>query len=331
MQTEQLLEEKLGPIEERAEKAAFLRERFGGVSEKSMLIYIRRFNRIGTVEQKLQKSLCQFDREDFLKLFQVFTNTVANGFSVLKSFLTDYFQWAETRGITTPLNVLKEISYDDTDLTGVYKQSYFPTFQNLRDELKMMLDLAETQDVSVYQSVKMMVYLSWFGVGNPEICGICKRDVSDKRDEIYLRERKTALVLPESVMLEIREYRDAEGYYRPFHSADLTFFRYKDSDFLLRSYRKEQLSYIDVVNALKNFSRLNDDPNGKKFQYHKIFWSGVFSRAYAYELSSGELNKDNLSLLQKIFGEDYQKGPGGAQKAASRLKEYHRFRDYFYR
>ncbi len=331
MQTEQLLKEKLGAVPDREEKAEFLRECFNGVSEKSMLIYIRRFNRIGMVEKRLQKSLCQFDRGDFLQLFQVFTNTVANGFSVLKSFLADYFQWAEARGSKTPLSILKEIAYDDTDLTGVYKQSYFPTFQNLKDELQMVLDLTETQDVSVYQSVKMMVYLSWFGVENPEICGIRKQDVSNERDEIYLRDRDAALVLPESVMMEVREYRDVEGYYRPFHSADLTLFRYKDSNFLLRSYRKEQLSYIDVVNALKNFSRLNDDPNGKKFQYHKIYWSGIFSRAYAYELSSGELQKGNLALLQKVFGEDYSKEPGGTQKAASRLKEYQRFRDYFYR
>ena len=110
----------------------------------------------------------------------------------------------------------------------------------------MMLDLAGTEDVSVYQSVKMMVYLSWFGVENPEICGIRKQDVSDEQNEIYLRERGKTLMLPESVMPEMREYRDAEGYYRPFHSADLTFFRYKDSPFLLRSYRKEQLSYIAV-------------------------------------------------------------------------------------
>ena len=82
----------------------------------------------------------------------------------------------------------------------------------------MVLDLTETQDVSVYQSVKMMVYLSWFGVENPEICGIRKQDVSDERDEIYLRDRDAALVLPESVMMEVREYRDVEGYYRPFHS-----------------------------------------------------------------------------------------------------------------
>lgn len=320
----------MGPVVDREDKSAFLLERYGSASDKSMLIYIRRFNRIGTVEQELQKSLYQFDRQDFLKLFRVFTNTVANGFSVLKSFLSDYFQWAESKGRKTPLGILKGITYDDTDLTGVYKQSYFPTFQNLKDELQMMLDLAGTEDISVYQSVKMMVYFSWFGVGNPEICNIRKQDVSDERDEIYLRQRETILALPEPVMAEVREYRDAEGYYRPFHSADLTLFRYKDSPFLLRSYRKEQLSYIDVVNALKNFSRLNNDPKGKKFQYHKIYWSGVFSRAYAYELSSGELNKDNLALLQKVFGEDYGKGSGGAQKAASRLKEYQRFRDYFY-
>ena len=331
MQMKQLVDEKLGSIPDREDKTRFLLERYGDTSDKSMLIYIRRFNKIGTLEQELHKNLYQFSREDFLKLFQAFTNTVANGFSVLKSFVADYFQWAETQGIKTPLSVLKEIAYDDTDLTGIYKQSYFPTFQNLKDELQMMLDLAGTEDVSVYQSVKMMVYLSWFGVENPEICGIRKQDVSDEQNELYLRERETTLILPESVMPEMREYRDAAGYYRPFHSADLTFFRYKDSPFLLRSYRKEQLSYIDVVNALKNFSRLNDDPNGKKFQYHKIYWSGVFSRAYAYEFLNGELQKGNLVLLQKVFGEDYGTGASGAQKAAGRLKEYQRFRDYLYR
>lgn len=331
MQMRQLVEEKMSPVPEREDKIQFLLDRYRNMSDKSMLIYVRRFNKIGALEQELQKSLYQFERQDFLRLFQSFTNTVANGFSVLKSFVTDYLQWAEARGRKTPLGILKEIGYEDTDLTAVYKQSYFPTFQNLKDEMQMMLDLAGTEDSSVYQSVKMMVYLSWFGVENPEICGIRKQDVSDERDEIYLPSRGEVLALPESVMPEVREYRDAEGYYRPFHSADLTFFRYKDSSFLLRSYRKEALSYIDVVNALKNFSRLNDDPNGKKFQYHKIYWSGIFSRAYAYELSNGELPKENIALLQRVFGEDYVKAAGGAQKAASRLKEYRRFRDYFYR
>ncbi len=331
MQQKQIVEEKLGSVPDRKDKAAFLLTRYGGVSEKSLLIYIRRFNRIGSVELELKKSLYQFDREDFLRLFLAFTNTVANGFSVLKSFVSDFFQWAEEQGMQTPLTILKDISYGDTDLTGVYKQSYFPTFQNLKDEFQMMLDLTGIDDVSVYQSVKMMVYLSWFGVGNPEICSILKEDVMDQKDGIYLKRRDEMLSLPAQVMYEVREYRDAQGYYRPFHSGNLTFFKYKDGPFLLRSYRKEQLFYIDVVNALKNFSRLNDDPNGKKFQYHKIYWSGIFNRAYAYELSSGELDQKNMLLLQKIFGEEYSNGAAGAQKAASRLKEYRRFRDYFYR
>lgn len=331
MQHKQIVEERLGPVPDREDKAAYLLARYSGVSEKSLLIYIRRFNRIGAVERERKKSLYQFEREDFLHLFLSFTNTVANGFSVLKSFVSDFFQWAEERGRRTPLVILKGISYGDTDLTGVYKQSYFPTFQNLKDEFQMMLDLTGAEDISIYQSVKMMVYLSWFGVGNPEICGILKQDVLDQGDGLYLRTRGRVLPLPSQVMSEIREYRDSQGYYRPFHGGALTLFRYKEGPFLLRSYRKEQLSYIDVVNALKNFSRINDDPNGKRFQYHKIYWSGVFSRAYAYELSSGQLEQKNIPLLQRIFDEEYDHTAAGAQKAAGRLKEYRRFRDYFYR
>ena len=121
MQMRQLVEEKMSPVPEREDKIQFLLDRYRNMSDKSMLIYVRRFNKIGALEQELQKSLYQFERQDFLRLFQSFTNTVANGFSVLKSFVTDYLQWAEARGRKTPLGILKEIGYEDTDLTAVYK------------------------------------------------------------------------------------------------------------------------------------------------------------------------------------------------------------------
>ena len=62
MQMKQLVDEKLGSIPGREDKARFLLERYGDTSDKSMLIYIRRFNKIGTLEQELHKNLYQFGR-----------------------------------------------------------------------------------------------------------------------------------------------------------------------------------------------------------------------------------------------------------------------------
>jgi len=62
------------------------------------------------------------------------------------------------------------------------------------------------------------------------------------------------------------------------------------------------------------------------FTYDKIYWSGIFNRAYIYELENGEIKPGDVETMETIFQQKYP----SVAVANKRLRDYQKFKEHFF-
>ncbi|MBC8531940.1 hypothetical protein [Gehongia tenuis] len=297
----------------------------GTHDERSAVQLLNRWNRIGNFEREYERDITEFNEENFIDMFTRLNYMTRLGFNAFKWSVTSYLRWLnQQKGWNTeaPLRALQGITFQQLSRDAVYQEKYFGSFSELRDQFRRSLVAQGYEERSrTWDTTRFLVALAWFGVKREEVTEIRKSDVSDDRNEIYLPISKRILVLPAELIARIRLYRDADTVERPGNGGVMTV-HYKDSPYLFRTFKSPKVT--EVLGLIKN---LNRSPGpGKRFSYNRIYWSGIFCRAYAYEQTNGRLQAGDRALAEELFGEHYNHPTA----YHARFNEYQNFKRYFY-
>lgn len=309
-------------------RSQYIQERIAAanLTEKSVKEMTYLFERIGRYENQLGKHIeDNLTREDFIFLFENIGIASIYSFKNIKSKFTTYLEWLRDKGYASPnLEAVSKVKFSDISLKHVYKQKYFKDFQSLQNKIDDTLWAAERIDDLVFATQITAIYLAWCGVKIEEAVALKKVDVEE--DHINVGGR--AIYPNATIMSFIRDYRDAVGYETQAHN--VINLKYVPSDFLLRTTRKDSITPKDLSFLLSSFSKSAADPNaqsdGGTFAYAKIFWSGIFHRAYLYECENGTIKKNDIATINRVFGEKHDL----TARANFRLSEYTAFKKYFF-
>ena len=291
------------------------------LQEKSANVLRRFWDRLAEAEQKLGRPIEDgYSEEEYLTLMKTFGITNANVFRVTKSRIMKYLKWMRQREAIDQeyVDCFQRIQFEDVDSTEVLESKYFRDFRSLQDTIQQTLWSAKKIDDGVFSMQISLIYLAWCGIPMEDALRIKKEDVTE--DHILAGGRT---IKPNGVILEhILQYRDAKSY--SSQARGVLILSYKPSEYLFRSPKASSIDAKHAGIALIKFGKSGNKVN--PFQYEKIYWSGIFNRAYIHELGHGEIAKADLTVLETLFQEKYQ----NPQLAHLRLKEYQNFRNYFY-
>ena len=303
---------------------------------ESSAVSVRDFwNRVSAIERQIGKPIeSGYSKDDYITLF---TNLHLRNRSILhtaKGRVSGYVKYLYDCGVVSEDNLLacRSVSFNDIPANVVFDDGYFKDFQSLKDNIDTTIHIADRCDDHVFDTQVVALYLAWCGVSADEAVQILKEDVHD--DYIQVGSRK---VRPNKTIIErILEYRDAEGY-RSWASC-IIFLKYKSSPFLLRTKSDSQMDSKTLRSRIRAFNQIKKEPEAADqlmnlpssesclLRYDRVYWSGIFHRAYLYELANGEIVRSNIDLLSELFNESYS----NFKSAYSRFQEYTRYRDYFF-
>lgn len=309
-------------------RSQYIRERVdsGGLTEKSAKELQRLFERIAQAEESLGKHIeDNLTREDFLFLFENMRIASIYSFKNVQSVLRPYLEWLREKGYAEPnTEALAGIKYKSLNLNNTFDQKYFKDFQSLQDKINDTLGAAERIDDMVFATQITAIYLAWCGVKVEEAVALKKSDVGE--DCITVGDRK---IYPNATIMSfIQDYRDAVSY--ESQAKTVINLKYMPTECLLRTSRKEQLTSKLLSFMLASFSKSAADKtvqdDGSTFAYAKIYWSGIFHRAYLYECENGTIKKNDMETINRVFGENHDI----TVKANFRLSDYLAFKEHFF-
>ena len=309
-------------------KLQFIQDIYGNyndVTDDTIMSMIRLFNQFGLCETLFGKDLFDMNTSEFIKFFEYFK---WNGNSVLqkKSFVKSYLTWGYNNNLIDiqVIRELEEVKNDNVSKKDVFG-NYFKTFTDLQNTLNLIIsrkDVIKSESLNLQiMTVKIAIYLAWFGIKLKDICEIRKDQVNEKHNQIYIESENSYVNIPEDIMQEIIEYRDLEGH-RTKEEIEETL---GDSNMLMKSVRHAKLAPTNVSTLISKL--LNSEENDyKQFSYQKIYWSGMYSRAHIYEQEHDRFKAGDADVLRKVFGESYN----SVSRASMRLSDYRDYCRYFY-
>ena len=306
-------------------KLLFLHDITMHMSEQSKQVYLRRFQHVGIWEKKYQRDLAIFSRDQLLQIIESLNGNVGNSFAVNKRFIFHYMVWYQRTYPEESVNLpaVRSIFPEDLAHDSILATSYFKSFDELDYHVAQTIRMADRPDEMEYATHIVAIYLAWFGVKQANVCDICIKDVSTTQNLIAIPACSKTIELPDTIMDYIRRYAASDGY--DTQAKVLIHKTYKDKVHLLRTYRSDRLDVTNLRSMLTRFSELNQG-SYKKFNYDKIYWSGIFSRAYHYELDHVPITKHDVPLLERLF----DKPLTSPSQVQSLLKRYRKYTSYYF-
>lgn len=296
-------------------------ERF---TEKTIVTKINFWKRIEKAEKEIGKSLEEgYTKKDYINLFSKLKLATPHSLNPRKTTIRHYVEWLQTQGVLgdDPLSALDSVSYRDLDIGEYYDEGYFKDFGSLHDQIESALIATEVVDDRRYGTEITAIYLAWCGVTAEEAIDIKKEDVHE--DYISVSGR---IVRPiPAIMSYINEYKE-ETEYNVMLPQGIGTYKYVWSEYLLRSTRRDHIQVAKHLRALLLMFSNKAGASKTLFPYNKIYWSGIYHRAYLYECANGPLKPGDMKALGDIFGEKYTY----VQDANKRLYAYQQYRDYFF-
>ena len=309
-------------------KLQFIQDNYGDykdVTDETIMSMIRLFNQFGQCETLFGKDLFDMNTSEFIKFFEYFH---WNGNSVFqkKSFIKSYLIWGYNNNLINiqVIRELEEVKNNNVSKNNVFG-NYFKTFTDLQNTLNLIIsrkDVIRSESLNLQiMTVKIAIYLAWFGIKLKDVCEIRKDQVNEKHNQIYIESENVYVNIPQDIMQEIVEYRDLEGH-RTREEIEETL---GDSNMLMKSVRHAKLAPTHISTLISKL--LNSEENDyKQFSYQKIYWSGIYSRAHIYEQEHDRFKAGDTDVLRKVFGESYN----NVSRASMRLSDYRDYCKYFY-
>lgn len=299
----------------------FLDEASSNKSEKTEIVFRRMWKRIEAIEKETRKTLDEgFSKGEYTALLSKLNSSAVMSFNVNKSIVMKYVSWLVERGVLDNeyVDAISQLRFEDVSFAGEYAKKYFKDFDMLREAIEDTILIAERVDESQFDTIVSAMYLSWFGIKSETICQIKKDDLTDSGVVVNGVEVR----IPCSILDFLKEYAVAEGFQQ--QARGLITHKYVPSSYLLRTSKREQLDVKTLRTILAHFTEICED--GFKFHLDRIYWSGIYSRAYAYEILNGSLQPSDYDTLEKVFNETYN----DKLVANKRLRSYQAYKNYYY-
>lgn len=141
---------------------------------------LRVFNNASTLEEQLQKDLCDFTESELIYFLE--TETGAGMIDSDKSILRTYVDWCINEGHSiNNVNHLQNINSSDIDKRKIFQSKYLMDEQEFDD----MLDIVFNQstyfgDEGIYKPKELTIRLCYLGMEKEEIVQLKKSDVDYK-------------------------------------------------------------------------------------------------------------------------------------------------------
>lgn len=190
----------------------------------------------------------------------------------------------------------------------------------MQSAIESTLWAAEKVDDSVFALQISAIYFAWLGLRLEDALQVKKDDIKD--DCVKFRDR--TIVPNSTIMAYLCDYRDAVDY--ESQAKGVIRLKYTASEWLFRTARS---THVDVPKVMRIFIRnfgLAGNEEANIFNYDKVYWSGIFSRAHEYEQENGGIEAGNIPLLEELFNEKYP----SVSVAHKRLHEYQGFKQHFF-
>lgn len=281
---------------------------------------IRRFNQLGRSENRVNKDFLEFNRSEFIHFFEEYPWAYGT-FGSVKSLIKMYLEWGRDNKLTDGKNIreLEDITYDIPSHQKMYDKYYFRNLSELAETIESYSQKYSNVNVKIkFRITEIAILLAWCGVRLKDILEIRQSDLNESDRTIFVVGENKYIKVPKDESFDIfkviTDYRDSVDYV--------------DSDKLIRSTNiiNIKLGYVSaLMSRYFGDSEFNGTDNEKVFNYNKVYWSGIFSRAREYEIEHGELQNTDTEILGELFQEDYSDNPYTTSK---RLLEYHTYLAY---
>lgn len=294
-----------------------------------------------------EKEPREFTKDDFINMYLVLNVKLLKTFRSTKGNMSRYIKWMVAHGNMTDsqLKEFQTIDYCDVELSDIYLRSYFSDITDLKDSLEKVFMYhfgSSNQDTSEFDTLKCVVYLSWFGFTIKEMINIKKKELfekqltENKKILIISTQGKTIVIEDEFCVKILTKYSNKDGYFsRKFGHEKGSFINYKNGDYFLRSCRSEKLTER-AVNAMVDKINVYEDKIGRHFNVNSIYLSGIYYRIVDEERKSKKiLIKDDYERIAKLFEyslnsvEDITYNEKKTLKA--KYEEFQKYKNTFYK
>ena len=314
-------------------KADFLATTLKGEDTNNAVKHVSNFNLIGAVEQKLNKDLCEFKKEEIISMFEYLGWVAASTFFVKKSLVLSYLNWAKQNGRgTTNIDEIRKLSSSDLESDDIFSKSYFKDFQELVLLIQAIkqneLRLKNIFDINRYAMIECILYLMWLRPRNiNDIFNIKKSDIDFESGYITIGKEK---YLAPDELLDVATTCISQRYAQvKCGKSGVNTKVFGFSDYLLRAVELEQINFGIMIAMVSSFNRLSKNLENpiKEIRYKKIIDSSLFYDIYQKEIELGTSYQPSNKP-----GEEYHglKDHFGSEINGTVLRNYFKWRKAFY-
>jgi hypothetical protein len=288
------------------------------------------WSRLADIEDEIGKGLeHNYTYNELIELLRMMRSRKVATFGTDKARISGYLRWVQANGynVADSMDALAGIRWEDVGAANAVLEMYFKDFDHLQMDITKAVNNSPVIDERQLDTPIAIVYLAWFGATIGEAINVKKSGLGVASNTISMGGRKVAV--PESVVQFLVDYAESDGFDSVSHKTRARFFKYKDSQALLRSSRAPALLASSVKNLLAIFSKYyfdREDKLGGKFSYSYVYDSGMYSRIFEYEQQNGMVNTKDLMLVSNLFCEEVSTRPS----ANIKMREYKRWKETFH-
>lgn len=265
----------------------------------------------------------EMKRQDFIDIFAKQDMTSNNTFYPYKSKMIDLLLWMKENDFDTEtaLRELQSVRYEDTSRSGIYDTYYFASYEDLFQAMQVVFLNREE-----FETFKVTATMVWCGITLDSAINILKSDFDENAGTITDSSTGKVVVIPAIALDMFKDYKYATTFRSErFGNALLS---YRDSKYLLRSYKSEHLNKASISRSAITVNELSSIVD-KKFRWGSIYQSGVYYRLHQYEQEHGEIGRTNAEVLSQFFDTDTE-ASRAKYALSNKYDQYCEFRDYIY-
>lgn len=305
-------------------RSKFFEDTTGGfASVSSPSRFNRMWKKVLVFEERTGLSLDKgFTREQYVSLFNSMKIRHVNLFVTYKSDLMSYVRYLIANKVLPEEHeaILSSITVNDLSIKsdeGSEVVHYYKNVAMLREAIEDTIKTSESYDETLYDLPSVMLYLAWYGLTEEQILNFPKNAVME--DGIIVNGAK--IEIPFGIMQVFKRLRDADGYFQ--QAKGVIFHKYTDSEYLIRTERKEKITLDNLRTLLYRFNKISD--RRYSLRYDVVHQSGIFYRAYILECESTSFDLGDPVFAAKVFCDEFS----NRAKHRARVRDYGLYKQLF--
>lgn len=301
-------------------KAEFLADSYSNCKDQTIVTAIRSFCKFGDTEHELNKDLYQFSETEMI----TFTRNIAyaeNTFYSRKILIKSYLKWCYQKGLINEPTMITVVGSLNPDCIPKYKildVYYFKNFKDLYDSMQERLSTTRGKlfkEKNMFAPWSVAVYLGWAGILIDDIIQIRISDINFESKEIFIRSKNKRVSISAAITELVKNCIESNDYCK--------------SEYLIRTKKRESLDKNTLSSLISaNFGKELENESGRvKFiQFSRVYLSGLYVRAYNYQIREGYEYNFHDEITAEIF-----EGQKSSTLLSARIREYEDYCQHFFR